>query len=290
MRPIIVTSLLLITFPLYAKHRSVAKPLFVPPIGHVFVVILENTDEAVAEELPFFKRLSAMGALLENDHGLAHPSQPNYIAMMAGSAYGVTDDNSVTIDVPHLGDLLERKGLTWKTYAENYPGNCFIGVISGTQASGAYVRRHNPFIEFKNVQDNLSRCTQHIVNADVLDADIASGSLPNFSFYVPNDQHNGHDSSAAAADTWLETRFGSLINDPRFMKDMLFVVTYDESGTNAEASSISAVLVGSAVKTGAESLNWYDHYNLLRTIEDIFGVGTLGQHDSTADPISDIWR
>ena len=290
MRRIAVFGLLLISLPLYAKHRSVAKPLFVPNIGHVFVVILENTDEAVSEDLPFFKRLAASGALLENYHGLAHPSQPNYIAMMAGSAYGITDDNSVTIDVSHLGDLLERKGLTWKTYAENYPGNCFIGVISGTAASGAYVRRHNPFIEFKNVQDDLTRCSQHIVNADVLDADIASESLPSFSFYVPNDQHNGHDSSAAAADSWLESRFGSLVNDPRFMSDMLFVVTYDESGTSAEASSVSAALVGPSVRTGAESLNWYDHYNLLRTIEDIFGLGTLGKHDAIADPISDIWR
>lgn len=276
--------------PLQAKVRSVSKPLFVPQIGHVFVVILENTDEAVAEELPFFRRLSASGALLENYHGLAHPSQPNYIAMMAGSAYGVRDDNSVTIDVPHLGDLLERKGLTWKTYAENYPGNCFIGVISGTQASGAYVRRHNPFIEFRNVQDNLARCTEHIVNSDLLDADIASGSLPNFSFYVPNGQHNGHDSSAATADAWLESRFGSLVTDPRFMKDMLFIVTYDESGTNAESSSVLAALAGPAIRPGAESPTWYDHYNLLRTIEDTFGLGTLGRHDAMAAPISDIWR
>ena len=115
------------------------------------------------------------------------------------------------------------------------------------------------------------------MNADVLDAGIASGALPNYSFYVPNDQHNGHDSSAAIADAWLEQRFGSLISDPRFMSDMLFVVTYDESGTSAESNAVSAVMVGPVVGAGAESTTWYDHYNLLRTIEDIFGLGTLGK-------------
>jgi hypothetical protein len=290
MRSISALVILLFCLPASARNRSVAKPPYVPSVGHVFVVVLENTDEAVAEELPFFRRLAGAGALLENYHGLAHPSQPNYIAMMAGSAYGITDDTAVTIDVPHLGDLLERRGLTWKTYAENYPGDCFTGVISGTQASGAYVRRHNPFIEFQNVQDDIARCTSHIVNAGELDADIASGSLPNFSFYIPNDQHNGHDSSAAAADAWLEQRFGSLINDPRFMNDMLFVVTYDESSTNANLSAVSAVIVGPAVRVGVESITWYDHYNLLRTIEATFGLPTLGKHDATAAPIADIWR
>ena len=114
MRTIAPLAVLLFCVPVIAKQRAVAKPPFVPSVGHVFVVVVENTDEAVAEELPFLKRLAGSGALLENYHGL-DPSQPNYIAMTAGSAYGITDDNTVTIDVPHLGDLMERRGLTWKT-------------------------------------------------------------------------------------------------------------------------------------------------------------------------------
>lgn len=272
-----------------ARRRAVAIEPAVPSAAHVFVVVLENTDEAIAEVQPYFHSLATQGALLENYHGVAHPSQPNYIALVAGSAWGIKDDTPVTIDVPHLGDLLESRGLTWKVYAENYPGNCFLGASSGTVAEGEYVRRHVPFIEFANVQNNADRCNAHIVNATELDADIASGSLPNFSFYVPNNQHNGHDSGAAAADTWLQSRFAPLLANPQFTDGTLFIATYDESGS-ANNSTISAVFVGSRVKAGAESFEWYDHYSLLHTIEVALGLPTLGQQDATAPLITGIWR
>lgn len=287
-------ALLILAFPLLldaqtVRRRAVARPAVVPRVSHVFLVVLENTDRDVAVGLPFMQRLAAAGAVLTNYRGVAHPSQPNYIAMTAGSTDGVNGDVSVTLDVPHIGDLLEQKGLTWKAYAENYPVDCFLGDTNGTIEQGQYVRRHEPFIEFLDVQRDPDRCRTHIVNANVLDADIVTGALPNFSFYSPDNQHNGHDSSAAAADAWLEQRFGPLLKDQRFVSDMLFIVTWDESRSQLH-NDVLTVMTGPSVKPGVASAVSYDHYNLLRTIEAIFATGTLGQHDRDATPVTGIWR
>ena len=267
-----------------SRHRAAAGPPYIPQPKHVIVVILENEDVA-ARDQPFLGELAREGALLTNYHGLTHPSQPNYVALFAGSAYGITDDNPVTIDVRNLADLLEANGATWKVYAEDYPGDCFLG---SSAAGGLYVRRHVPFIEFTDIQQEASRCA-NIVNATQLNADIAAGALPSFALYVPNNQHNGHDTSLAVADQWLEQTFEPLLGDERFITDTLLVVTFDESNSPSN-NTVSALFYGAMVQHGSQSDHYYDHYSLLRTIEAIIGTGSLGKHDARADEIIGIWR
>ncbi|HEV8096215.1 MAG TPA: alkaline phosphatase family protein, partial [Burkholderiales bacterium] len=179
-----------------ARRRAVEHQSRVANVERVFLVILENTDATLAETLPFVTRLAARGALLRNDHCITHPSQPNYIAIVSGSPLGVTGSEPVTIDASHLGDLVERKGLGWKIYAENFPGGCYLGETFGTVADGQYVRRHVPFLSFLNVQQNIARCVTHVVNARSFDDDLVAGALPNLALYIPDNLHNGHDSNA----------------------------------------------------------------------------------------------
>ena len=133
----------------------------------------------------------------------------------------MTSNEPVTLDVPHLGDLLESRGRTWKVYVEGYPGASFLGPRSST-----YVRRHVPFLSFKNIQDDAGRC-QRIVNATVLGDDIRSGALPDYALYVPDLKHSGHDTGVSAADRWLSETFGPLLRNQHFMENMLFIVTFD---------------------------------------------------------------
>lgn len=269
--------------PLTAAVRRRAVHVAAPePIEHVFVVVLENTDASTAESLPFLSRLASQGARLLRYESLTHPSQPNYIAMVAGSTHGVTGDSVVTLDVRHLGDVLEEANRTWRVYAENYPGNCYL---ESATPDRLYVRRHVPFIEFKNVQQNAARCSSHIVDATVLDADIATRALPSYALYIPNQRHNGHDTNAAYSDAWLESRFGPLLDDPRFTRRTLFVVTYDES--EGSDLRIATVLWGAGVRRTI-STHPYDHYSLLRTIEELFGTESLGQNDAKAETLSDV--
>jgi hypothetical protein len=270
------------------RHRAVEHPSSVPIVRRVVVVILENTDAGVAERLPFITRLAARGALLRNTRCIGHPSQPNYIVLAAGSTLGVTGSEPATIDASHLGDLVERKGLSWKIYAENYPGNCYLGETFGTVEQGQYVRRHVPFLAFVNVQRNFDRCLAHVVGAPNFDADLAAGALPNLAVYIPDNRHNGHDTNAFFADAWLESRFGTLLDDPRLAEETLFIVTYDES--SSPDLRVTTVLLGPMVRVGAVSLDPHDHYDLLRTIEEALDLDTLGRLDATAHPIAGIWR
>jgi phospholipase C len=248
---------------------------------------MENTDAGRILRRPFGGRLAAQGAVLDNYHCITHPSQPNYIALAAGSTWGVEDDLTATLDVPHIGDLFEAAGLSWRVYAERYPGGCF------TEHSAddlLYVRRHVPFLGFENVTRNEQRCRTHVVNATQLDADIASGQLPAFAMYIPDQLHNGHDTDIDTADAWMESRFGPLLNDARFMSHTLFVLTFDESD-RLDTTHITTILAGAGVTPGAVSERHYDHYDLLRTVEELFHVGTLHQEDEkTGERITDVLK
>ncbi|MGA7615235.1 MAG: alkaline phosphatase family protein [Thermoanaerobaculia bacterium] len=252
---------------------------------HVFVIVLENANADEALRQPFLAKLAHEGAYLARYYAVAHPSQPNYIALVSGSTDGVPGDGPVTLDRQHLGDLLDRRHLTWKSYAEGYPGHCSLAARSGD-----YARKHEPFISFDDVQSSPVECA-HIVAASTLQSDIETGNLAAFSLYVPNMKHDGHDTSVVAADRWLASAFGPRLSDPRFTKDLLFVVTFDEAERGG-SNRVYTVLWGDSVKPGTVSNAVYDHYDLLRTIEVAFGLGTLGTHDEdpTTRPIGGIWK
>lgn len=270
---------------LLAVFAFILSPLVqasVPPIQKVMIIVLENESRGSALSQPFFGQLARNGAYFSNFWGVARPSQPNYIAMTSGNIHGVVTNNSVNLPVPNIVDLLEAKGKTWKAYADSYPGNCFLEA-----RSGAYVRKHNPFVSYVNIQNNPARCAR-IVPATELQKDIETDNLPNYSFFVPDLNNDGHDTGVEYADQFLAKTFGPLILDSRFMKDLLLIVTFDEGGWFTQ--NIDTVFYGKNVRPGVKSNARYDHYSLLRTIEDGMGLGTLKQKDMTASPIEGIWK
>jgi len=247
-------------------------------------VILENTRYDEAMRQPFLKELARRGALLENFSAVAHPSLPNYIALVAGSAYGITSDHNVTLDKPHIGDLLDAKGVSWKVYAEGYPGGCFLKAEDGD-----YARKHVPFLSFRDVQTDPARCAR-IVKASELKSDLDSGKLPRWSLYIPDQKNDGHDTGVAYADRWLSDTFGPLLKDPKFMRGMLFIVTFDEGHGYFNGNHVATILLGDAVRPGAVSDAAYNTYSLLRLGEDVLGLGSLGEGDADASAITGIWR
>lgn len=67
----------------------------IPRFSQVVVVAFENKaygDVIGDREAPTFNRLTRSGALLRRYCGVAHPSLPNYLALVSGSTHGVTDD------------------------------------------------------------------------------------------------------------------------------------------------------------------------------------------------------
>ena len=250
---------------------------------HVFLVVLENENADNALQQPFLKSLADKGVYLSNYYAIGHPSQPNYLAMIAGDTFGVSDDGEITINNSHLGDLLEKKGLNWKVYAEGYPGNCDL-----RSEIGGYARKHVPFISFENVQNNPKRCAR-VADARELDRDLAAGNLPNFSMFIPDQSNDGHDTDVAYADKYMAKKFGPLLSDPKFTSRTLFIVVFDEGGWFS-SNQVYAVLLGEQVAKAKVLSSRLTHYDLLRTIEDLFDLGTLGRNDSHATSILSVKR
>jgi Phosphoesterase family len=248
----------------------------------VITVIFENKDYSQAIGQPFFKYLADQGAHFSNFLALTHPSQGNYIALTSGSVNGVVDNDNVDLNVSNIVDLLEAKGTTWKVYAEDFPGDCFTGKVYKT-----YVRKHNPFISYLNIQQNPARCSR-IVNADAFDQDAAKGTLPNYVFYVPDMNNDGHDTGVKFADWWFEKKFSKSVHDDRFMENTVLVSTFDESRTGA-INQIYTSIYGRAVKSGIypQKLNTY---SLLALVEQNWDLGDLGRDDVNAPRIPNIWK
>lgn len=245
-------------------------------------VLFENTNYSDAIKQPFFKQLADRGAHFSNFLALTHPSQPNYIALTSGSLHGVKTNGVVDLDVPNIADLLEARGLTWKVYAEDYPGNCF------TRASkSGYARKHNPFISYLNIQNAPSRCA-NILNADQFDKDATNGSLPDYVFYIPNNRNSGHDTGVAYADRWYGQKFSKYVADQKFMENTVLISTFDESGASSR-NQIYTSIAGPSVRPGVYSTE-VTLYSLLKLVEENWALGNLGKEDAKAVPIPNIWQ
>lgn len=249
----------------------------------VIYVVLENKDYRDVLGNPSFKEWATMGANMTNFFAETHPSQPNYIAMIAGDTLGVNSNGTYSLAERHLGDLIEEKGLTWKAYAEDYPDHCFLGA-----SSGSYARKHVPFLSFANIQKNPKRCA-NVINFKTFLEDWRLNKIANFNMIIPNNKSNGHDTNIPTSAAWIEKHFGAALKDPKMMKDTLVIITYDE-GSYSLKNQIYTVLIGPSVQTGVANNDRHSHYSLLRLIEDEWGLANLGRGDLAASGILQIWK
>jgi hypothetical protein len=268
---LIALSLLTITFSAQAAN-----------FNKVLVIVFENTEYMNALKQPFFASLTKEGALLTNFKAAIHPSQGNYVAMIAGSTFNINHDKSIDLAERHIGDLLEEAKRDWKAYAEDYPGNCFL-----EKRSGDYARKHVPFMSFTNVTKNPARCKK-IVEAKEFFKDFEAGKLPDFSMYIPNLKNDGHDTGITIGDKWFKKAFDSVLHSPKLPKDLLIVITFDE-GTTMN-NQIYTLLYGANVAPGSKSALPYNFYSLLKTYEENLGLGSLNKNDISAQIIEDVWK
>lgn len=247
------------------------------------IVIFENEDQDEAIKQPFFAKLAKDGANFTNLFAITRPSQPNYWALTSGSFHGENTNSNVDLDVKHIADLMEAKGLTWKVYAEDYPGNCFL-----KKTHKDYARKHNPFISYKNIQNNPQRCNR-IVNDSEFETDYEQNKLPNYSFFIPNNKSNGHDTGVDFASKWYAKRFDKLVNDPKFLNTGVLITTFDE-GNKIGDNHIYTSILGSNINPGnySQDLNLY---SLLKLMEENWSLGTLSAGDKSANSIPEtIWK
>jgi acid phosphatase len=248
----------------------------VPTPDHVLVVIFENEDAkniVGSPDAPYLTSLAQAGANFTDAHGVAHPSQPNYLALFSGSTQGVKDDACpLTFSGPNLAAQLQAAGKTFVGYSEDLPSAGYTGCDAGD-----YARRHNPWVDFPDLPASVNQ------PYSALPADYSS--LPTVSFVVPNVCNDMHDCGVATGDRWARDNLADYVTWAE-QHNSLLAVTFDEDN-GSSANRIATVLVGPMVNAGASDQR-IDHYSLLRTLEDMYGLPPLG-HAADAQPVGGIW-
>ena len=230
--------------------------------AHVVVIVFENKDAPTinASSAPTFTALGRRYARLTTYSAVAHPSLPNYLALVSGSAHGITTDCvNCRIRGKTIGDQLSAAGRSWDAYAEGYP--------SGER----FAKKHVPFLYFPGGAGHVRPLS-----------DLDLRALPAFAFVVPDLCHDMHDCSVATGDAWLARFVRPLLVLP----DTVVFVVFDEG---VDGNHVVALALGTDVRPHSVFAGRVDHYGLLRTIEDMWGLQHLGAA-AHARPITGIWR
>jgi acid phosphatase len=251
-----------VTALLLSSPIAVAPASAAPAVDHIVVVIMENhsfSDMIGNGDAPFINELAQGGALFTNASGVAHPSQPNYLALFSGSTQNVTDDKKHKLDAPTLAGQLAAKGKAFVGYAE-----------AGSP------RKHNPWESFAESKG----LGQHFT---AFPTDF--GKLPAVSFAIPDLKHDMHDGTVAEGDAWLRANLGAYAAWCATNNGLL-ILTFDEDDYS-EDNRILTVLYGQPVKRGSYDQR-VNHYTVLRTIEMLMGLEPLG-HGADEQPITGVW-
>jgi hypothetical protein len=328
------------------RASAQARRAAMPPIRHVFVIVLENqgfdTTFNAHSRAPYLAdTLREAGAFLRQYHGIAHYSLGNYLAMISG----VAPTPKVQIDCPQFDDFvqtgtapdgqpigdgcvypahvstivnqLETKHLTWGAFMEDmgkdparesatcaHPAIGSPDLTEGATPNDQYATKHNPFMYFHAIIDSPS-CQQNVVPLTKLEDVLQSvDRTPNYTFIVPNLCHDGHDrpckngepGSLESANEFLRHWVPLIMNSPAYRADGMLVINFDEAltidataccnqqpGPNTPKPGVNgpgggrtgAIVLSRFIKPGTVSRVPYNHYSLLRTVEDIFKVPHL---------------
>ena len=265
---------------------AVPPPVRVPAFRHVVLAVFENheaTEIAGSPNAPTFNALARRYATLTSYDAVAHPSLPNYLALVSGSTQGITSDcTECIVRGRSLADTLAAAGKTWKTYAEDLPYPGFTG-----GSAGRYAKKHDPFLYFRDVVDSRAR-RNRVVPFTQLGRDLARHRLPDFSLVIPNLCNDMHDCSVATGDAWLKAHIVPLLRSPELRGGVVFVVFDEGTSDTGGGGRIEALALGPTVRRGSRFTKPTNHYGLLRTIEDAWKLPRLG-HSRTGTPVGGIW-
>jgi hypothetical protein len=268
-----------------ATSGSSKAPPFPTPIQHVVVVLMENQNySTVLAQGPFEAYLAHTYGVATNDYSVHHYSIPAYLAATSGiDPGGFSIYNAV-----NLGDLAGGSNRTWAAFEQSMPQVC----DRTTDWSDGYDADHNPFVMFKDIEGNTSRCDAHDLTWSSWTSDVAANSIPNYSFITPNTTDDDHNSSIPVGDAWLKSWLSPLVNDSAIFSNTAFLLSYDESENdnsptvNGSSGGHVYTVVVSPYSRSLSSDVFYNTYSLLTTAEWLLGLpgGTLRNDSWTTHP------
>jgi phosphatidylinositol-3-phosphatase len=275
--------------PAVPSPSTLVHPLLPTRISHVVVIVFENSAASnVLAKGSFFRYLANKYAYFSSDYAICHPSAPNYLALTSGATYSQCgSDTHHVYSATNIADELTAKGRTWDAFAESMPKACDVN------DSYPYMVKHEPFLFYKDIETNATRCNAHVLPLTSWTADVNASSIPDYSFITPNMKDDGHDTSVAYASSWLQTFLTPLVNKTWFASTAFFI-TFDEGSNNVGAGTSSKgptnstgggniylAIVGPTSVGVGNLTNVSSQYSIMTTIEWLLGLSSTGHHDVT---------
>jgi hypothetical protein len=288
-----------------------------PQYDHVFLILDENLSYSQVIGSPVAPEINALAGdygIATHYTGVGDPSEPNYVGMLGGSTFGITDDNPYfwpghTVNQPNLMSQLEAAGKTWKAYLQGIPyagyrGYCYPAKCLGIpDADSLYRAKHNGIVNFADMQTPAEFAKQ--VPYTQFATDLASGNVPNFSYIIPDECEDIHGAPPFCTDNgkagsvdqnWLiatgDAVVGSLVgqitSSPLWQSGNNAIVLTSDEGNNKN-QTVATVVITSHGPRGVKDNTGYNHYSLLASLEAAFGLGCL-QNACTASPMTPMFQ
>ncbi len=327
------------------SHRGARPDVSLPHYQHVVEIMMENTSYGtiIGNALaPNINALASRYGLATNYFGVTHPSEPNYVANVGGSFFGIQDDNQFyctpalantdpncagttvdhTVNATSLADQLTAAGKSWKGYFQSLPYVDPSQVVSnGPNANGPYTfkwpsnsdalyaSKHNPFINFSGTQGDLSQ----MVPDNQLGLDLLTGHLPTYGLVVPDQCHDMHGTGGCsdenglikAGDQYVGTTVSEIMASRTWRHgNNAIVITWDEDdysdqgqtgtgccGADPGGGHVVTIVITNHGSPHVPDNTAYNHYSLLRTYEDAFGLAHLAHAgDSVVPAMTPLFR
>jgi phosphatidylinositol-3-phosphatase len=253
----------------------------VPAFSHIFIIVMENHEYGSiigSPAAPYINSLAKSYGLATNYYGVTHPSLPNYLALTAGSTFGITSNcTNCFVNETNIADQVQWSGRSWKAYLEDLPSPCYKGATSG-----GYAMKHNPFMYYTSIRNDAARCAAHVVPFTQFSGDMRSGQVPNYVWITPNMCNSMHDCPVATGDAWLKAVVPTITGSSAFRNNGVLFITFDEGTSNAGCCGgawggrIATLVISPRSIAGFTSAVAENHYGLLRTIEDAWHLPRLG--------------
>jgi hypothetical protein len=238
---------------------------------HVVWVVMENKAYGSiigSASAPYTNQLAAQCGSASQFFAETHPSLPNYIAMTSGATQGVTDDNgpsSWPLNVPSIFSQLPG---AWRSLQESMTSNC------QTTNTTLYAVKHNPAAYYTNIRTECASLDVPLTSTPDISA--------RFTFVTPNLCNDTHDCGVATGDAWLSTFLGKVFASSEYAAGRTAVfLTWDEDDSSS-SNHIATLVAAPSIVPGTVSATRFDHYSMLRTTEEMLGLGFVGNAASAA--------
>ncbi len=258
---------------------------------HVIWIWGENTSYSQIignDQAPVFNTVARECGLATDYYGLYHPSFLNYIEATSGQVGTLPPscDPSSTCqaDWPSLFDQISASGREWRVDAESMPEDCRLTDSAETPVP-LYVAHHNPAVYYPSLAADCARWAVNLDSPDTLQRQLSGRDAPAFTFVIPNTSHNINGKNFADGDAYLGELLRSILTSSAYRYGRTAVmISFDEGSgytalrcadtPTAEDCHIPTIVIAPSIRPGTTVGTRFDHDALLRTTEDLLGIGT----------------